>query len=444
MSYNFKKFVTGIRISAVSPSVLTGDTLGDLQTYSGDNNLYFNDGSSNSPLATASNPITFSNKIITGNSASNLINGAGTIDFNSSGTVTVPNATDTLVGKNTTDTLTNKTLTGNLIASFTPDGTHTLTAPLETSTLATQTGTETLTNKTLTSPVIASFTPDGTHTLTAPLETATLATQTGTETLTNKTIAAGSNTISGLTNSNLSGSAGITYANLDVANSIEASDINSQSSSGGTTLTSNGDGTASFQASIGFSSGMLMPFAGSSIPTGWLNCDGSAVSRSTYAALFSAVSTTWGSGDGSTTFNLPDLRGQTVIGAGTGTGLTPRTLGTTYIGEEAHLNTSAESGVPSHIHTMGSHIHTMGNHTHGHPPGVGGGQFVVTNTGGGGYGNGGSILAHFVGADNTDGPSTNNTDGPSTNNTDANSTANASNAHNTMQPSAVVNYIIKT
>lgn len=62
-----------------------------------------------------------------------------------------------------------------------------------------------------------------------------------------------------------------------------------------------------------------LPYAGSSIPTGWLECDGSAVSRTTYAALFTAISTTWGSGDGSTTFNVPDMRGRVPIGAGTGT-----------------------------------------------------------------------------------------------------------------------------
>jgi microcystin-dependent protein len=62
-----------------------------------------------------------------------------------------------------------------------------------------------------------------------------------------------------------------------------------------------------------------LPYSGSTIPSGWLECDGTAVSRTTYARLFSAISTTWGAGDGSTTFNLPDMRGKTAIGAGTGT-----------------------------------------------------------------------------------------------------------------------------
>jgi microcystin-dependent protein len=64
-------------------------------------------------------------------------------------------------------------------------------------------------------------------------------------------------------------------------------------------------------AYLGFvPSGVVLPFAGATAPQGWILCDGSAVSRSTYAALFSAISTAHGSGDGSTTFNLPDYRGR--------------------------------------------------------------------------------------------------------------------------------------
>jgi microcystin-dependent protein len=64
-------------------------------------------------------------------------------------------------------------------------------------------------------------------------------------------------------------------------------------------------------------SGGVMAFAMNGAPTGWLAADGSAVSRSTYATLFAAIATTYGSGDGSTTFNLPDLRGYFVRGSGT-------------------------------------------------------------------------------------------------------------------------------
>lgn len=65
--------------------------------------------------------------------------------------------------------------------------------------------------------------------------------------------------------------------------------------------------------------GVVSPYVGSSAPTGWLLCDGSAVSRTTYAALFAIAGITYGVGDGSTTFNLPDLRSRSVVGKGTGT-----------------------------------------------------------------------------------------------------------------------------
>jgi len=71
-------------------------------------------------------------------------------------------------------------------------------------------------------------------------------------------------------------------------------------------------------ATTGVPTGALTPFAGASAPTGWLLCQGQAVSRSTYASLFTAISTAFGAGDGSTTFNLPDMRARSAIGSGTG------------------------------------------------------------------------------------------------------------------------------
>jgi microcystin-dependent protein len=61
--------------------------------------------------------------------------------------------------------------------------------------------------------------------------------------------------------------------------------------------------------------GMVVPYAGSSAPTGYLLCYGQAVSRTTYASLFAVLGTTFGSGDGSTTFNVPDINGRVVAGA---------------------------------------------------------------------------------------------------------------------------------
>jgi microcystin-dependent protein len=94
----------------------------------------------------------------------------------------------------------------------------------------------------------------------------------------------------------------------------------------------------------------LRTFASSSgTPTGYLLADGAAVSRTTYSALFTAIGTTWGAGNGSTTFNLPDYRGKTIVGAGQGTGLTNRTTGQAF-GAETH--TLSQSEMPSHSHNF--------------------------------------------------------------------------------------------
>ena len=63
--------------------------------------------------------------------------------------------------------------------------------------------------------------------------------------------------------------------------------------------------------------GSILAFGGSSAPSGWLLCQGQAVSRTTYAELFSAIGTSFGTGDGSATFNLPDLRETVPVGSGT-------------------------------------------------------------------------------------------------------------------------------
>lgn len=64
------------------------------------------------------------------------------------------------------------------------------------------------------------------------------------------------------------------------------------------------------------SAGDIKPIAGPTTPDGWTRCDGSAISRTTYSNLFAAIGTTWGSGDGSSTFNVPDFRARMLIGAG--------------------------------------------------------------------------------------------------------------------------------
>jgi len=102
--------------------------------------------------------------------------------------------------------------------------------------------------------------------------------------------------------------------------------------------------------------GEIVAYGGGSAPTGWLLCDGTAVSRTTYAALFAIVGTNYGVGNGSTTFNLPDLRQRFPLGkAASGTG---NALGATG-GAIDHTHS-----VPNHVHAIAAHQHDMGNHTH--------------------------------------------------------------------------------
>ncbi len=95
--------------------------------------------------------------------------------------------------------------------------------------------------------------------------------------------------------------------------------------------------------------GIVMPFAGSVAPDGWLLCDGSAVSRSDYSDLFEVIGTTYGDGDGASTFNLPDLSGRVVIGVSES-----HALGSTG-GEASHVLTSTE--LPAHVHEVPQHGH---------------------------------------------------------------------------------------
>jgi len=159
-------------------------------------------------------------------------------------------------------------------------------------------------------------------------------------------------------------------------------------------------------------SGALMPYAGASAPTGFLLCHGQAVSRTTYSDLFSAISTTYGSGDGSSTFTLPDLRGRVVAGQDdmggasanrltdqTG-GLNGDTLGDTG-GSETHTLTTAQ--MPAHTHTVAAQQQVGGDSTNRGGSGQLGAAATITSssTGGGG-------------------------------------------AHNNVQPTIILNYIIKT
>ena len=95
--------------------------------------------------------------------------------------------------------------------------------------------------------------------------------------------------------------------------------------------------------------GSIVPYGTTTAPTNWLVCDGSAVSRTTYANLFAVIGTSFGSGDGSTTFNLPNLKGRVAVGQDT-SDTSFDTIGETG-GEKTHTLTIQE--MPVHNHAIG-------------------------------------------------------------------------------------------
>jgi microcystin-dependent protein len=129
------------------------------------------------------------------------------------------------------------------------------------------------------------------------------------------------------------------------------------------------DGTDCFgpDSSVPYVIGAVIDFAGTTEPSGWLFCYGQAISRATYAGLFGAIGTTYGTGDGSTTFNLPDLRGRVVagqddMGGSSANRLTaPSTAGSingdtlgAVGGEEAHTPVLGEMFAHNHGGSTGS------------------------------------------------------------------------------------------
>lgn len=163
--------------------------------------------------------------------------------------------------------------------------------------------------------------------------------------------------------------------------------------------------------------GSVTAYAGTSEPAGWLFCHGQAVSRTTYGALFTALGTAYGAGDGATTFNLPDLRGRVIAGkddmgglsanrlTGLAGGLNGDVLGASG-GAETHTLTTAE--MPAHTHAV-TLTNRLGNDTSGARGPAWGSDAITAGTA-----------------------------------TATMDSAGSGTAHNNVQPTIILNYIIKT
>ena len=259
-----------------------------------------------------------------------------------------------------------------------------------------------------------------------------------------------------------SGGTGQTTANA-AANAI----LPAQASNSGKYLTTNGTDSSWGTVSAGTTlpSGSMQMYAGvvtqsvsagmltTSAPTGWLLANGDLINRGVYSALFTAIGTTYGAGDGSTTFDLPDMRGRDASQEGTGTyaGATARTLGGTLGTETVTL---AASQIPAHSHpnTVGSTASSSNNvtagmsanTTHGHNLSESVGRMALGfNATGSSYA--GSIVGNQpqAGAVLTAATSGSIDHTHNVFITNANNTGGGG-SHNNMQPTIGLNFIIKT
>lgn len=197
--------------------------------------------------------------------------------------------------------------------------------------------------------------------------------------------------------------------------------------------------------------GQMFAFAGNNVPDGYLLCDGQNVSRTLYSALFSTIGTTYGSGDGSQTFSLPNLSGRVPIQHNSAdSDFNP--LGKTAGAKTVTLVTAE---LPSHTHTQlpHNHIQNQHNHTqdaHNHSFNI---QFYPTGWEAGGYGTGyyGSFRGRAMTTNSYSGlgtdarqPAIQNKTATNQNTTATNNNEGGGQGHNNLQPYIVLKYIIKT
>lgn len=186
--------------------------------------------------------------------------------------------------------------------------------------------------------------------------------------------------------------------------------------------------------------GSIMSFAGSSAPTGYLLCDGAAISRSTYSTLFGLLATTYGSGDGSSTFNIPDLRGRVIagqddMGGASANRLTGQTSGVDGDvlggsgGAETHGLSQAEMPAHRHLSVHGPITSSVPYYYNNPGPNT-----TLTGNFGGGTADDHAFESYTKVTGGTAGENGSNSTTGSYSNT----------AHNNVQPTIILNYIIKT
>jgi microcystin-dependent protein len=417
LGFSFKKFFQGINI--VPKTISSSSAMGDLEVLLSDGKLRYNDGTTNTSISTTTSTDTLVNKTID-TASPNIIKINGNTLAAPAGTaiLTFPNSTDTIVARNTTDTLTNKTLTGNTAAnlingagSFVFNSSGVITTPSATDTLVARNTIDTLINKTINGanntltiraasdvtgklPLInggtnATLTASNgqviySNTIALALTTGgiigqllqynpgaspTWVTAPGTGTVTNITFT-GDGTVLSSTPSPAINSFGTLTAQLNTqaSNTVLAGPMTGIDAFPTFRKLAPEDGITPVAT--------VSMFAGATAPTGYVLCDGTSYSRiGSMANLFGVIGTLYGSVDGFS-FNVPNTQGIFVRGAGA------QTVG--GIGYNGNLATQQYDQFQDHSHSYvdPSHSHTYVSSQSGTRSGgsLSGGSFFTTST----------------------------------------------------------------